>query len=92
MKKFSDAHFKVTTRPAGICGKIPLDNGAEISIVMNERSYGHTAGLWEVAVFDSNGQVNLKCLEHDVLGHLTFMELEQKIQEIQEELLALEAI
>lgn len=87
MKTFADARFKVMTRPAGICGKIPLDdNGLEISIIMNEMSYGGTRGLWEVAVFNKDGQVNLSCLEHDVVGYLTFPALEEKIREIQTEL------
>ena len=88
MKTFADAKFSVTTHPAGIAGKIHLDNGMRISIVMNERSYGHSKGLWEIAVFGDDGQVNLDCLEHDVLGHLDFHSLENKIREIQEEIIS----
>lgn len=89
MRTFADAKFTVTNRPgrAGVCGKIPLDdNGLEISIVMNEMSYGGLLGLWEIAVFNKDGQVNLACLEHDVIGYLTFPALEEKIKEIQLEL------
>ena len=87
MKTFADAKFSVMTHPAGICGKIMLDdNGLEISIAMNEMTYGGRNGLWEVAVFDSKGQLNLDCLEHDVLGYLDFNQLEEKIIEIQKEL------
>lgn len=67
-------------------GKIDLGNDVEISIIMHEYSYGGTQGLWEIACFDKKGQVDLECLDHDVVGYLTFTELEQKIKEIQNEL------
>lgn len=95
MKTFADAKFEITKFPAssGIKGRIPLDNGnMEISIVMNECSYGGLEGLWEVGVYEKRGDltlpklVKLKCLNDDVAGHLIFTELEQKIKEIQEEL------
>ena len=87
MKKFSDAKFTVTTLPAGIDGKIKLDNGLEISIIMKEGSYGGENGLWEVGVFDGNETVDLDCLSGGgVEGYLTFDQLEAKLIEIQEEL------
>lgn len=95
MKRFADAKFSIMKfpQPAGIVGKIELDNGnMEISIAMNECSYGGLSGLWEVGVFEKKGDISLpktvklECLDNDVVGHLTFTELEQKIQEIQEEL------
>ena len=95
MKTFADAKFNIMKfpSPAGIVGKIELDNGnLEISIAMNECSCGGLSGLWEIAVFEKKGSltlpqtINLKCLNHDVLGNLTFTELEQKIREVQEEL------
>lgn len=95
MFTFADAKFKITKFPAssGIKGTIPLDNGnMEISIVMNECSYGGNKGLWEVAVFEKKGDltmprtVELKCLNNDVAGNLTFPELEKKLVEIQKEL------
>lgn len=95
MKTFADAKFSITKfpNPAGIVGKIELDNGnLEISIVMNECSYGGPEGLWEIGVYEKKGDVTLpkivklECLNNDVVGHLIFTELEKKIQEIQEEL------
>ena len=86
MKTFKDVHFSIRRTPAGIMGKIDLGNDVEISIIMLEYSYGGTQGLWEIACFDKNGQVDLECLDHDVVGYLTFTELETKIREIQEEL------
>lgn len=95
MKTFADTKFEITKFPApsGIVGKIPLDNGnMEISIVMNELSYGGNNGKWEIAVFEKKGDltmprvVKLKCLNNDVVGNLTFPELEKKLVEIQEEL------
>ena len=88
MKTFADAKFSIMHGPySGIIGKIPLGpNGLEISIVMHEGSYGGNRGLWEIAVFNDDGQVDLNCLDHGVAGYLTFSDLEQKIREIQEEL------
>ena len=87
MKTFADVSFSIR-RPSGVIGKIDLGNGLEISIIMHESSYGGTQGLWEIAVFKEGqvGVVDLECLGHDVLGYLTFSEVEQKIKEIQEEL------
>lgn len=85
MKTFADARFEIR-RPSGIISKIDLGNDVEISIIMHESSYGGTHGLWEIACFDKEGQVDLECLDHDVVGFLTFNELETKIREIQEEL------
>lgn len=87
MKKFADAKFAVTTFPAGIDGKIQLDNGLEISIIMKQGSYGGELGLWEVGVFSGNKTVDLDCLSGGgVEGYLTFGQLEAKLIEIQEEL------
>ena len=87
MKTFADIHFSIVKNPfAGIVGKIELDNELEISVIMHEGSYGGKMGLWEVAVFDKKGTVDLECLNHDVVGYLTFTDLEKKIQEIQNEL------
>jgi len=87
MKTFADAKFRIMKPISGIIGKIPLGpNGLEISIVMHEGSYGGPNGLWEIAVFNDDGQVDLECLGNDVVGYLTFPELEQKIIEIQKEL------
>lgn len=88
MKTFADVNFSIMHGAfSGIIGKIPLGpNGLEISIVMHEGSYGGNMGLWEIAVFNDAGQVDLNCLDHDVVGYLTFPALEQKIREIQEEL------
>lgn len=85
MKTFKDVCFEIR-RPSGIIGKIDLGNDVEISIIMHESSYGGTRGLWEIACFDKKGQVDLECLDHDVVGYLTFTKLETKIREIQEEL------
>lgn len=95
MKTFANAKFRIMKFPesAGIAGTIELDNGnLEISITMNECSYGGPEGLWEIGVYEKKGDVTLpkivklECLNNDVVGHLIFTELEKKIQEIQEEL------
>lgn len=95
MKTFADAKFRIMKfpQPCGICGKISIDNGnMEISIAMNECSYGGSEGFWEIGVFEKKGDVTLpktvklKCLNNDVVGNLTFSELEKKLVEIQEEL------
>jgi len=95
MKTFADVKFRIMKFPesSGIVGKIELDNGNyEISITMNECSCGGLDGFWELSVFEKKGNitipkiVKLNCLNNDIVGYLDFIELEKKIQEIQEEL------
>lgn len=56
--KFKDIKFNKTEMPSGI--QALLKFGAyELSIVKSDFSYGGKSGLYEIAVFKGNGQVEL---------------------------------
>lgn len=92
MKKFVDLKFELlyvgVTR--GVVGKCTLPNGYEISVAMNNQTYGGTAGLWEICVFENEKayeSIKLKCLNGETVeGYLTTKEVEEKMEEIQKEL------
>ena len=56
--KFEDIPFNETTMPKGIKALIKFSN-YELSIVKNSSSYGNAQGLYEIAVFKGNDQVEL---------------------------------
>ena len=56
--KFKDIPFNETTMPKGIQALIKFSN-YELSIVKNSSSYGNAQGLYEIAVFKGNDQVEL---------------------------------
>ena len=56
--KFKDIPFNETTMPKGIQALIKFSN-YELSIVKNSSSYGGSQGLYEIAVFKGNDQVEL---------------------------------
>lgn len=56
--KFSNVEFIKTDVPKGIQAIINFDN-YDLSIVQNECSYGNKQGLYEIAVFEGNEQVEL---------------------------------
>lgn len=89
MKTIEDAVWQIMTYPIGVCAKITLDNGIEISIAMNEATYGGMSGLFEICVFGKNDSTGMKldCLSGETVeGWLTFAEVNKKILEIQKEL------
>lgn len=89
MKTIKDAVWQIMTNPAGVCGKIELENGMEISCAMNQATYGSNVGLWEICVFRKNDwqSVKMNCLSGcDVEGWLSFSDMEKKIEEIQKEM------
>lgn len=71
--KFEDIKFKETDLPKGIQALLKFGQ-YELSIVKSDFSYGGKAGLYEIAVFKGNDQVNMPGIteEHDtVKGFLT---------------------
>ena len=67
--KFEDLKFKETAFPNGIQSILKFANDYELSIVRNDMSYGNKQGLYEIAVFKEDGQVNLPGIteEHDTI-------------------------
>jgi hypothetical protein len=71
--KLKDFKMLETEMPKGV--QAILDFGEyELSIVQNESSYGNKQGLYEIAVFKGNGQVELPGITAEgdtVKGYLT---------------------
>lgn len=92
MKKFVDLKFELLYVGVnrGVVGRCTLPNGYEISVAMNNQTYGGTAGLWEICVFENEKayeSIKLKCLNGETVeGYLTTKEVEEKMEEIQKEL------
>ena len=61
MKKmtFEDIPFKETEMPKGIQSILKFGKDYELSIVKSDFSYGGKSGLYEIAVFKGDNQVEL---------------------------------
>ena len=92
MKTFEDLKFELLYVGVnrGVVGKCTLSNGYEISVAMNNQTYGGKEGLWEICVFENEKayeSIKLKCLNGETVeGYLTTKEVEEKMEEIQKEL------
>ena len=82
--KLSNYKFKNTVVPKGI--QMLLDFGKyELSIVQNEVSYGNKHGLYEIAVFEGDGQVELPGVTNEgdtVKGFLTEQDIDVIIKKM----------
>jgi hypothetical protein len=56
--QFKDIQFNETKMPKGIQSLVDFGN-YQLSIIKNESSYGNDKGLYEIAVFKDNQQVEL---------------------------------
>ena len=69
MNKFDLLTFKDTKIPKGISATVEFPNGWGASIVQNDASYGGKSNLFEIAVLDSDGNINSQTdITDDVLG------------------------
>ena len=59
MKKFDQIPFTETDMPKGIQALVKFGKDYELSIVKNTSSYGNAQGLYEIAVFKGDEQVEL---------------------------------
>ena len=64
MKTFADIPFKETQMPNGIQAILKFKD-YELSIVKSDFSYGGNKGLYEIAVFKGDGQVNMPGITED---------------------------
>ena len=56
--KLANLDMKQTISPLGVQAKVKF-SGFMLSIIQNEVSYGGSKGLYEIAVFSDDGQVEL---------------------------------
>jgi hypothetical protein len=75
MKTFKDLEFKPHPMAEGLNGiisRIQFDNGYGASVVKHQYSYGGDRGLYELAVLDSNGEIDYDnpVAKGDVVGYL----------------------
>ena len=74
MKTFADIPFKETKMPKGIQSILKFGDDYQLSIVKSDFSYGGKNGLYEIAVFTGDSQINMPGIteDHDtVKGYLT---------------------
>ena len=61
-----------------------FDNSYGASVIRHEGSYGFLDGLWELAVLNSEGELDYSTpITNDVLGRLTWKEVSSNLREIQ---------
>ena len=87
MKTFKDIQFEIISDDfmKGKTGRIYFENGWGASVVSHTYSYGGSAGLYELAVLDSDGDLHYEnpVAQGDVRGHLTEDEVTDLLIEIQ---------
>jgi len=82
--KFEDIKFNEMTMPKGIQSTIKFGD-YDLSIVKNTSSYGNAQGLYEIAVFKGNGQVEMPGITQPgdtVKGFLSESEVEGIIKKM----------
>ncbi|MAV07985.1 MAG: hypothetical protein CMQ88_02145 [Gammaproteobacteria bacterium] len=82
--KFKDIKFNQTTMPKGIQSMIKFGD-YDLSVVKNTSSYGGSQGLYEIAVFKDNEQVELPGITQagdTVKGYLSESEVEGIIKKM----------
>ena len=75
--KFKDIPFNETKMPKGIQAMLKF-NKFDLSIIKNESSYGNANGLYEIAVFSGNDQIEMPGITEEgdtVKGFLTEQEV-----------------
>jgi len=69
----------------GVQHTYKFPNGYGASVIKHEYSYGGTDGLWELAVLDTEDEITYHTpITQDVIGHLTWDNVEKYLQEIKE--------
>jgi len=71
-------------RNDGISLEFTFANGYGASVIKSQHSYGGKDGLWELAVLDHGVMCYDTVITNDVLGHLTWKEVEKTLERIKE--------
>ena len=61
-----------------------FDNGYGASVIKHDYSYGGKKGLWEIAVLEGQELCYTSGITDDVIGHLTWSNVENYLQQIKE--------
>ena len=65
MKTFADIPFKEVEMPNGIQSILKFGPDYQLSIVKSDFSYGGKSGLYEIAVFTGDSQINMPGITED---------------------------
>lgn len=85
MTDIKDLNFKQSKVPKGVSASVNFPNGFGASIICNDMSYGGKAGLFEVAVIDSKGNLTYDTdITDDVLGWLDEKDVERTLDAIRQ--------
>ena len=85
MTDIKDLNFKRSKTPKGVFATVNFPNGFGASIICNDMSYGGKAGLFEVAVIDSKGNITYDTdITDDVLGWLDEKDVERTLDAIRQ--------
>jgi hypothetical protein len=66
----------------GVQHKYAFPNGYGASVVKHDFSYGGKNGLWELAVLNEGELDFSTVITHDVIGHLSWKEVEKVLENI----------
>ncbi len=66
----------------GVQHKYAFPNGYGASVVKHDFSYGGKNGLWELAVLNEGELDYSTVITHDVIGHLSWKEVEKVLENI----------
>lgn len=65
--------------------KFKFPNGYGASVIIGEYTYGGALGKWELAVLDESGSLCYDTpITSDVIGHLTWRQVEKLLKAIRE--------
>ena len=68
----------------GVQRLFEFDNGYGASVIRHRGSYGFAQGKWELAVLQDNDITYNTPITDDVIGHLTWSEVQSYLQQIKE--------
>jgi len=75
--------YKTYDRNEGIALEFKFANGYGASVIKSPYSYGGKHGLWELAVLFHEELCYTTPITDDVLGHLTWEEVEETLEQIE---------
>lgn len=74
---------KTYERNDGLALEFAFENGYGASVIKGPHTYGGKNGLWELAVLKGSSLCYTTHITDDVLGHLSWEDVENTLDEIQ---------